>query len=252
MGIVRVILLVTIGVGVILCQEKDLADHFKSCKKGSSSFDKCMEKALNSLRHYFKKGLPEYGVGSFDPFFAPEVVQKRGGPNLNYKLKLKNVYEYNWSQSYVDNFRSDFGNHRIIYSQYFPEKYLNGEYEMDGLVLQYPVHNKGFWNLSLYDYNQTTTISRRSIVLPDGKLDYSGPLKVNVKVTHIGNMSLHITNLLRGRPVVEGMLDRMINSAWRPTLPLFTPAVNDLVSTAFTEIFNKYFKRFPFEQIFPD
>lgn len=50
-------------------------------------------------------GLPEYGVLPFDPFFAKEVVQKRGGPNFNYKLRLKNVYERGWTQSRVTKFR---------------------------------------------------------------------------------------------------------------------------------------------------
>jgi hypothetical protein len=52
-------------------------------------------------------GLPQYNVGSFDPFFIKEVSQKRGGTNMNYQLKLKNVYERGWSKSLVTKFRYD-------------------------------------------------------------------------------------------------------------------------------------------------
>jgi hypothetical protein len=50
-------------------------------------------------------GLPQYNVGSFDPFFAKEVTQKRGGQNVNYRLKLKDVYERGWTESRVTKFR---------------------------------------------------------------------------------------------------------------------------------------------------
>jgi hypothetical protein len=44
-------------------------------------------------------------VGSFDPFFAKEVIQKRGGPSMNYRLKLKDVYERGWTESRLTKFR---------------------------------------------------------------------------------------------------------------------------------------------------
>jgi hypothetical protein len=44
-------------------------------------------------------------VGSFDPFLAKEVSQKRGGQNVYYRLKLKDVYERGWTKSRVTKFR---------------------------------------------------------------------------------------------------------------------------------------------------
>lgn len=50
-------------------------------------------------------GLKEYNVAPFDPFFAEEVLQVRGGPNFNYKLKLKNAREYGWTIAEVKKFK---------------------------------------------------------------------------------------------------------------------------------------------------
>jgi hypothetical protein len=50
-------------------------------------------------------GLQQYNIGSFDPFFIKEVSQKRGGTNMNYQLKLKNIYERGWTKSGVTKFR---------------------------------------------------------------------------------------------------------------------------------------------------
>lgn len=37
----------------------------------------------------------------------------------------------------------------IKYSQFFPEKYLEGDYEIEGRLFDYPLKNKGKFNLSL-------------------------------------------------------------------------------------------------------
>lgn len=50
-------------------------------------------------------GIPELKIAPFDPFFAKEVVQRRGGLALNYRLVLRNVEERGWTQSEVTNFR---------------------------------------------------------------------------------------------------------------------------------------------------
>lgn len=51
------------------------------------------------------KGLPQYGVAPFDPFFANEVAHKGRFLNFNYKLLLKNVEESGWTVSQVTDLR---------------------------------------------------------------------------------------------------------------------------------------------------
>lgn len=65
--------------------------------------------------------------------------------------------------------------------------------------------NKGSWNLTLYDLVQTTTITRKPTQSVRGVMKYNTPLKVNVDVQKIGNMVLHISNLLGGRAILLGI-----------------------------------------------
>lgn len=90
------------------------------------------------------------------------------------------------------------------------------------------------------DLIQTTTITK-----PLGQ-----KIKVNVNVQTIRDLKLHITNLLYGRGLLESILDRIINGAWQPGFVVTRGIINELVSTAFTDIFDKAFKNFPFQQIF--
>lgn len=92
----------------------------------------------------------------------------------------------------------------------------------------------------LYNYSQTTTVKRIG--------NQGGRLKVRVEIDKIGDLKLHITDLLGGRIVMESIADFLINNVWQPGFPFIKPLINDLVSTAFTDIFNESFRNFPIDQ----
>ncbi|XP_058803120.1 uncharacterized protein LOC131671028 [Phymastichus coffea] len=217
----------------------EFEDHFKDCRMGASNFDSCIREALNAVRPYFKTGLPKYNVEPFDPFYAKEISTRRGLPMLGFTITLRNVTESGWSSSKVTKFVSDLKNHKVVYTQSFPEKFLSGEYEFNGNLITGRMNNKGKFTLALYDLVQTTTIT-----MPPGE-----KLKVRVEVQTIRDLKLHISNLLYGREVLEGILDRIINGVWQPGFTVTKPMINDLVSTAFTEIFGKAFQNFPFDRV---
>lgn len=138
------------------------------------------------------EGLPEYNVAPFDPHKASVVEQYRGDRDglAGYHLQLLNVSEYGWSDSEVTKYKTDYKNNRIIYSQYFPEKSLDGHYSFQSKMLGQSRLVKGIWNLTLYDYSQTTTVTRLG--------DQGGLLKVRVEIDRIGDMKLHISDLFHG------------------------------------------------------
>ncbi|KAK7601691.1 hypothetical protein V9T40_009132 [Parthenolecanium corni] len=164
-------------------------ENFSTCKRSSPEFDKCIRDGLNKIREFIPKGVSEYNIPSFDPIYIKEVLLKRGGPAFGYRLKLKNVRESGWRLSEVTKFKSNLRLNTVQLTQYFPDKHLEGEYEFESLILS-PSSNKGQFNLSLYELNQTTTLT---------KPRNSKSIKVNVDVQEIGDMKLHISNLLRGR-----------------------------------------------------
>nr|XP_021201082.2 uncharacterized protein LOC110384214 isoform X2 [Helicoverpa armigera] len=209
---------------------------FAACKKSSPDFDGCIKRAFNKVRPYFKIGIPEMGVAPFDPHFAREIKQTRAINGIGYTLTLNNVYERGWSQSTVTKYKTDWENQRIVYSQYFPEKWLEGNYEFKGDAFGLGVLRSGHWNMTLRDYSQTTRIKRNG-----------AGVDVHVEVDHIGDMEIHVGNLVRGNGILERMLDRLINATWKPGFAVIRPLINDLVSTAFTDIWSTSFKDFPID-----
>ncbi|XP_034934980.1 uncharacterized protein Jhbp16 [Chelonus insularis] len=217
----------------------EFEDAFKNCHPDVSGFDACIREGLNSIRPYFKTGVPKYNIKPFDPFFADEIVVKRGLANLGFVLTLRNVTESGWTTSKVTKFVSDLSNYKVVYTQSFPAKFLSGYYEFEGTLLGPKVVNKGKFTLDLYDLVQTTTITKNPLE----------KLKVQVEVQTIRDLKLHISNLLRGRNILENFLDRIINGAWQPGFVVTRGIINEIVSTAFTEIFGQAFQNFPFDKV---
>ncbi|EZA47285.1 uncharacterized protein LOC105286652 [Ooceraea biroi] len=216
----------------------DFEDHFRSCDYNTPGFDACVREGLNSVRPYFKTGLPQYNVLPFDPFFAREVTATRGIPNFGFVLTLRNVTETGWAASKVTKFVSDLKNYKVVYTQSFPEKALAGNYEFKGAFFGTTIINKGKFTLTLYDLIQTSTVTK-----PPGQ-----KVKAQMDVESIKDLKLHITNL--GKGIFENILDKIINGAWQPGFVVTRRLINELVSTAFTEIFDNSFRNFPFEKIY--
>ncbi|XP_074025625.1 juvenile hormone binding protein 16 isoform X2 [Leptinotarsa decemlineata] len=214
----------------------------------SSTFDECLKDNMNQLRSYFKHGLPDYGISPFDPFYITEIPQKMSNPFFNYRLILKNVTESGWTASQVTKIRTDFNKDQMLVTQFFPDKRLNGSYEIEGSFFGQKVRNQGIWDLALFDYIQTLTISRKKAG-PSAPLK-NPPIKVKCNIQSCKKLELHIGNLAGGRTIVENMLDWIINRAWQPGFVVLSPIINDLVSTAFTEIMNRDFQNFPFDEVF--
>ena len=98
-------LLVIINVIIVKCDK--LEDLFANCRISDPGFDECLKYALNQLNPLFKYGWPEYNIAPFDPHKQSYIEQRRGDQNGlgGYKLILKDVSEYMWSQSTITKLR---------------------------------------------------------------------------------------------------------------------------------------------------
>jgi len=99
-------------------------------------------------------GVPDYNIKPFDPHHCSYVELRRGESQGlgSFRLILRNVSEYGWARSEVTKFHADPEDQRIVYTQYFPDKSLEGEYEFAAKMLGTEMNRKGHWNLTLYDY----------------------------------------------------------------------------------------------------
>lgn len=88
-------------------------EYFKNCYVNSPNFDLCIKEALNSVRQFFKTGVPKYNIAPFDPFYAEEITTRRGLRNLGFVITLRNVSETGWSSSTVTEFMSDLKKYKV-------------------------------------------------------------------------------------------------------------------------------------------
>jgi hypothetical protein len=92
---------------VLLTRCDLLEDVFANCRIGKPDFNECLKYALNQLNPLFKTGVPEYGILPFDPHHQSYIEQFRGNDRAlgGYKLLLKDVFEYGWTQSTITNLK---------------------------------------------------------------------------------------------------------------------------------------------------
>jgi hypothetical protein len=99
-------------------------------------------------------------------------------------------------------FRSDLNRNYIEYTQFFPEKRLNGLYEIEGTFFGNKVSNQGTWNLDLFDFLQTTKVTRKPRRNALGQAIPNPPLKAEFYVQTTNKLKLHIGHLAGGRTIV--------------------------------------------------
>ncbi|KAB0798319.1 hypothetical protein PPYR_09312 [Photinus pyralis] len=229
---------------------QELESYFKDCRIGDERFDKCLRKALNEVRPLFKDGVPKYGVDKFDPFFAKSVKFKRGLPNANVNLLLKNVYESGWTNSKITHLKTDLKNNKMVYRQVFPDKRLNGEFEIRGNILGNHLDNAGTWNLSLTDYVQTTTLTRRPRMDSNGSLTYdNATIEADIRYESTKGLGMNFGDPMGLDSPGANALSQLVNSSWPVGILFMRNAIDEIVSAAFTDIFTKSFQYFPFEEM---
>ena len=87
-------------------------------------------------------------------------------------------------------------------------------------------------------FSQTTSVRRLG--------EPGSILKVRIEIDRIGGLKMHVADILaQGRQNLNNFADGVINSMWPVGLPLIKPLINDMISVAFTDIFNESFRNFP-------
>lgn len=99
-----------------------------------------------------------------------------------------------------------------------------------------------FTNVHIFlSFSQTTSVRRLG--------EPGSILKVHIEIDRIGGLKMHIGDaLLPGRARLDNVADGVINSMWPIGLPFIKPIINEIISTAFTDIFNESFRYFPLER----
>lgn len=92
-------------------------------------------------------------------------------------------------------------------------------------------------------FSQTTSVTR-----------VGGPnslIKVRIEIDKLSDMRLKVSDMFNGKKVIENTADFLINNLWQPGFPFVKPLINDLISSAFTDIFNDSFRHLDIDEFVP-
>lgn len=89
---------------------------------------------------------------------------------------------------------------QIAITQFFPDKRLKGWYDIEGTILGNKFKNKGSWNLGLFGYVQTLTVTRGPQKF--SFLAENPHISVKCNLHSCEKLQLHIGNLAKGRQLI--------------------------------------------------
>ncbi|KAB0797557.1 hypothetical protein PPYR_08550 [Photinus pyralis] len=134
--------LLTLFVGTVFAAAT-LPSYFPRCYQDDANVNECILKAANSLNQYVRKGIPEIGLSSLDPYNAPNftITLESSITNISATAENFTIYGlYNYQFNKVDFRPKDavFGGQVT-----FPDSAITTNVEMTGHLVNIPIGGRG-------------------------------------------------------------------------------------------------------------
>ncbi|XP_008482109.1 uncharacterized protein LOC103518801, partial [Diaphorina citri] len=134
--------------------------YLHSCSRSDPSVNECLTESANNLAQYFKRGIPELGIGNVEPIIIDEIHLSLGsGPN-GYRATFRDINAYGVSNLTVIGARSDLSTNQFQFTFYVPKISVRGHYRSSGVLIMVPATGGGeYWGeYGKLDYNLQTSL----------------------------------------------------------------------------------------------
>lgn len=189
-----------------------LASYIKICNQTDPKLSACIRRSILILRPYFFDGIKELDVPSLNPLLVPEIkVAQDSG--IQVEASFKNISIYGATNFRLRSVRSDVGSDKFRLKIWFPELVMQGQYNIQGILLMLPIrgHGMAYGNFSDIDGVLAMKLKR---VKKNGNEHY----KVDFMQTefNIGGAKIQLDNLFNGRDKeLAATMNQFINENWR-------------------------------------
>ncbi|XP_066144886.1 protein takeout-like [Euwallacea fornicatus] len=218
------------------------------CKVSSPDFDTCLGKAIQSVFHASKSGLPEYGLTtSFDPLIIPKLTIGTGQGAVQLTQYYTDLSVTGFSDITVENAHFDFKNLLLNVFAHFPKIVQKGHYTVHGKILTLPVNGDGQSTLELSNIAVNITFGFEKV-----KKNKENYLKVMSCVLDIipQNMKVNFENLFNGNELMGNNINKVINEEWQAVFKDVKPSTDKTYGAVFKEYWQTFFDNVSMEKVF--
>ncbi|XP_025415711.1 protein takeout-like [Sipha flava] len=237
--------------------ENDLHNHthleklplLRKCHRSDPDLNNCIKEAIEDLRPYLAKGIPELFIPSCEPLYIPEIVMNQGNINsVGVQSTYRNIRVYGPSEFVLKTLKVDLEKMRIRIKLQLPYLRMTANYSIIGNILMLPINASGisegnYTNIEANIFVQCNTFkfhNKKHFNVREVAIDFN-----------IGHASVYFSDLFPGDSELALEMNNFLNDNWIPVSLEFKPILEETIGNMFKKFANKLYHKYPVDDILP-
>ncbi|XP_060517815.1 circadian clock-controlled protein daywake-like [Cylas formicarius] len=223
----------------------ELPSFLHVCHRNDPNLIPCLIAAVEEIRPFLVKGVPEYNLPSLEPlhmkdFFAEETA--------GMTIKVTEVSAWGCSDYFVRGIEANMDTNQFVVDVDLPKLRIEAHYHVDGKLLMVQVRGDGDIEANITDVKARAEL-QGELYDKDGE-KYMKYTDVKLKVS-IGGGSVRLANLFNGDQVLLAMINDVVNKNLDLFLKELMPIIQKSLEGVVMNTGNAITDAFSYKQLFP-
>jgi hypothetical protein len=217
-------------------------EYIIPCSRNDPKIDLCFQNLLNHIKPYLAKGIPELELPPIEPLVIPEMKIENGQGPVRVRAIFTNITAIGPGNYSISKARVNMSSNRFDIHMTFPKIELQGNYDINGNVLLFPLQSNGaFWAL----FGDVSAVVRvQGVVDVKDGVRYLTMSKLLVDFK-LGRIRFRVTDNLNGDNVIGQAMNQFLNQNAHEIVEELKPAASSSISKHFKGFLNTAFGKLP-------
>lgn len=198
------------------------------------------------------EGIRQLGLPPLDPWHVPEMSITIGnGEPFKVSFTSRDTNTYGFSRLKIHGVRAELDDPKriSIEADFTNDKiYIEGDYEAEGTISDYPILGKGTFNVSMTDVSGIFKL-RGHLIQRDG--DEFLLIDRATMRPDVGNLTMGMTNENNKYPELTNLFIGLVNQFWKSIYQETLPYAEESFDRIMRPTFNLATLKIPFNQLIP-
>ncbi|XP_071057427.1 uncharacterized protein [Onthophagus taurus] len=229
--------------------EKKLPDYIDVCKRYDPNISKCWGDAIEKLRPYLIKGIPEFKIPPIEPFFIDSLHLKQGNSDtIQFSADLFNLTFEGGKDFELLGVQPDYKRRTGAIQINFPRLIMKATYKARGRVLLFQFDSAGDVDGDFKNVSVNGTYKLDSYMKKGQR--YIRIIESNHEI-RAENMYLYLHDLFINNPEITKNVNKAINDNIDVLYNDFKPLLSETLGTVLTDYTNRAYAEYPYDILLP-
>ncbi|XP_049857354.1 circadian clock-controlled protein daywake-like [Schistocerca gregaria] len=221
---------------------KETPEYVRPCARSDPELSACIGRAIDHLRPFIVKGIPELAVPTIEPLVIPRLSMENGNGAVRVRAAFHNVTIVGASNYTVSTVKADMTTYRIDVGLRLPSIETTGRYDVSGNILLFPVRSRGEFWAGFYDIAAVVRVFGKEVATDGEKFMRIDKLLVDF---NLSKSRFRIKDFLNTGNVLGEAMNQFLNQNANEIIKEMKPAAAQSISRHFKEYLNVALLRVP-------